>query len=234
MKRIIIAIDGYSACGKSTTARVVAKKLKYAYIDSGAMYRAVTLYFHQNHIQLTNSKAVDTALANISIVFKTSKDSEICDTYLNGLNVEKEIRRMEISQRVSRVSTIVAVRKAMVAQQRILGDKHGVVMDGRDIGTVVFPNAELKVFMEAEFYVRAQRRQQELLQADQLVDLKTVIANLRSRDHLDSTRKESPLCKAEDAVLIDTTHLTLEEQAEEVLYLATTKIAQLISKNCSE
>ena len=142
MRKITIAIDGYSACGKSTTAKVVANELGYAYIDSGAMYRAVTLYFLRNHIKLTNPKEVDDALSKISIMFKVNKEDDICDTYLNGLNVEKNIRQMEISERVSEVSAIAAVRQAMVAQQRKLGKQRGVVMDGRDIGTVVFPDAE--------------------------------------------------------------------------------------------
>lgn len=230
MRKITIAIDGYSACGKSTTAKVVARELEYAYIDSGAMYRAVTLYFFQNHIKLTNPKEVDDALTNISISFKINEDDEFCDTYLNGLNVEKEIRQMRISERVSEVSAIASVRDAMVAQQRKLGKQRGVVMDGRDIGTVVFPDAELKLFMEAEFYVRGERRQRELLEKGELIDLEKVMENLKKRDHLDSTREESPLRKADDAIVIDTTHLTFDEQVEEVLNLATARIAHSISK----
>ena len=230
MRKITIAIDGYSACGKSTTAKVVAKELGYMYIDSGAMYRAVTLYFFRNHIKLTNPKDINNALANISISFMFNEKSESCDTYLNGLNVEKEIRKMRISERVSEVSAIAAVREAMVVQQRKLGKQRGVVMDGRDIGTVVFPDAELKLFMEAEFYVRGERRQRELLERGELIDLKKVAENLQKRDHIDSTREESPLRKADDAVVVDTTHLTFDEQVEEVLNLATTRIAYLISK----
>lgn len=230
MRKITIAIDGYSACGKSTTAKAVAKELGYTYIDSGAMYRAVTLYFMRNHIKLTNPKDVVVALSNISITFKVNMDNDICDTYLNGLNVENEIRQMQISERVSEVSAIGAVRKAMVAQQRKLGKQRGVVMDGRDIGTVVFPDAELKVFMVAEFYIRGERRQKELLERGEMIGLEKVSENLRKRDHLDSTREESPLRKADDAVIVDTTHLIFDEQVEEVLNLTTARIAKSISK----
>lgn len=230
MRKITIAIDGYSACGKSTTAKVVANELGYTYIDSGAMYRAVTLYFMRNHIKLTNPKDVDEALSNISITFNVNKDSDICDTYLNGLNVENDIRQMKISERVSEVSAIGAVREAMVAQQRKLGKQRGVVMDGRDIGTVVFPDAELKVFMVAEFYIRGERRQRELLERGEMIGLEKVTENLRKRDHLDSTREESPLRKADDAIIVDTTHLTFDEQVEEVLNLSAARIARSISK----
>jgi len=230
MGKITIAIDGYSACGKSSTAKVVAKELGYTYIDSGAMYRAVTLYFLQNHVKLTNPKEVERALVEISISFRINEESEICDTYLNGLNVENDIRQMKISERVSEVSAIAAVREAMVAQQRKLGKQRGVVMDGRDIGTVVFPGAELKVFMIAEFYIRGERRQQELLERGEMIDLEKVTENLQKRDHFDSTREESPLHKADDAITVDTTHLTFDEQVEEVLNLAGARIAQSISQ----
>ena len=230
MEKIKIAIDGYSACGKSSTAKVVANELGYTYIDSGAMYRAVTLYFIQNHIKLTNPKEVQTVLDQIVISFRINDESEICDTYLNGLNVEREIRQMRISEKVSEVSAIGAVREAMVAQQRKLGKQRGVVMDGRDIGTVVFPNAELKLFMVAEFYIRGERRQRELLERGEMVGLEKVTENLKKRDHLDSTREESPLRKADDAVIVDTTHLTFDEQVEEVLNMAAARIAQSMSQ----
>jgi len=230
MEKITIAIDGYSACGKSSTAKVVAKELGYTYVDSGAMYRAVTLYFIQNHIKLTNPKEVQTVLDQIVISFRINDESEICDTYLNGLNVEREIRQMRISEKVSEVSAIGAVREAMVAQQRKLGKQRGVVMDGRDIGTVVFPNAELKLFMVAEFYIRGERRQRELLERGEMVGLEKVTENLKKRDHLDSTREESPLRKADDAVIVDTTHLTFDEQVEEVLNMAAARIAQSMSQ----
>lgn len=220
MKKIVLAIDGYSACGKSTTAKAVAIILGYTYIDSGAMYRAVTLYFHQHHISLTNKKEVVKALENIDISFHINEKTGLAETFLNGLNVENEIRKMYISENVSQVSCLAEVRKAMVAQQRKLGKKKGVVMDGRDIGTVVFPDAELKIFMEADIYVRAGRRQEELLQRNQMVGLDEIINNLKKRDHIDSTRKESPLRKADDAVVLDTSFLTFEEQVDEIINLA--------------
>lgn len=228
MKKIIIAIDGFSACGKSTTAKAIAAEMGYAYIDSGAMYRAVTLYFHKNHIRLTNPRDVEKALEAIDIDFRINGDENTSDTYLNGLNVEEEIRQMYISERVSEVSAISAVRRAMVAQQRKLGKTKGIVMDGRDIGTVVFPEAELKIFMTAEFYIRAERRQKELLDKGELVGLEKVMANLEKRDTIDSTREDSPLLKANDAIEVDTTHLTMEEQVDEILQLVT---STLIDKN---
>lgn len=224
MKKIVIAIDGYSACGKSTTAKAVAAILGYTYIDTGAMYRAITLYFHQNHVSLTNKKDVEKALESIDITFHKNEKTGLAETFLNGLNVEGEIRKMYVSENVSQVSCLAEVRRAMVAQQRKLGKKKGVVMDGRDIGTVVFPDAELKVFMEADIYVRAGRRQEELLENGQLVDLSEIIENLKKRDHIDSTREESPLRKAEDALVLDTTFLTLEEQVDEVINQALSKI----------
>lgn len=233
MKRIVIAIDGYSACGKSTTARALAEILGYTYIDSGAMYRAVTLYFHKNHVKLTNDKEVQSALDNIEIDFHLNKSTGVADTFLNNLNVEEEIRKMYVSKMVSPVSSIKAVRDAMVAQQRKLGKKKGVVMDGRDIGTVVFPEAELKVFMQADIYVRAGRRQAELLEKGQLVDLSDIIDNLQQRDHMDTTRAESPLRKAEDAVVVDTTFLTLEEQVDDILNLSLGEIIQEKKENIS-
>jgi len=233
MKRIVIAIDGYSACGKSTTARALAEILGYTYIDSGAMYRAVTLYFHKHHVKLTNDKEVQNALDNIEIDFHLNKKSGVADTFLNNLNVEDEIRKMYISEKVSPVSSIKAVRDAMVAQQRKLGKRKGVVMDGRDIGTVVFPEAELKVFMQADIYIRAGRRQAELLEKGQLVDLSEIMDNLQQRDHLDTTREESPLKKADDAVVVDTTFLTLEEQVDDILNLSLGKILQEKKENTS-
>src|SRR6267142_3072495 len=219
MRRIIIAIDGYSACGKSTTAKAVAKIIGYRYIDSGAMYRAVTLYFLDQHIALTNPKEIVKALQGIKITFQINSDG-ITETFLNDLNVEKKIRKMRISESVSQVSTIKEVRTAMVAQQRKLGKDKRIVMDGRDIGTVVFPDAELKLFLTADILVRAFRRQRELLEKDDLVDLDTIIANLQKRDEIDSHRKESPLVQAKDAILIDTTHITIDEQVDEVVRLA--------------
>lgn len=222
LKRLVIAIDGYSACGKSTTAKEVARILGYRYIDTGAMYRAVTLYFLDHHVALTNPKEVNRALEQIHISFKNNSKG-ISETYLNGLNVERDIRTMRVSDCVSPVSAVKEVRVAMVEQQRRMGKEKAVVLDGRDIGTVVFPNADLKLFMTADVMVRAQRRQQELMLKDQLVDLDDVIENIRQRDLLDTTRAESPLRKAEDALVIDTTNITVEEQVDEVVRLVLSK-----------
>ena len=222
LKKIVIAIDGYSACGKSTTAKQVASILGYRYIDTGAMYRAVTLHFLDHHVALTNPKEVTRALQQIHITFKVNSKN-ISETFLNGLNVEKEIRKMRISENVSQVSTLKEVRQTLVEQQRRMGKEKGVVMDGRDIGTVVFPNAELKLFMTAEVLVRAFRRQRELLQRGQLVDLDDVIENLLHRDKIDTGREESPLRQADDAIVIDTTHITIDEQVDEVVRRALSK-----------
>lgn len=221
-KKIVIAIDGYSACGKSTTAKQVANVLGYRYIDSGAMYRAVTLYFLDHHVALTNPKEVSKALQQIQISFKVNSKN-ISETYLNGLNVERQIRNMRVSENVSQVSTIKDVRMALVENQRRMGKEKGVVMDGRDIGTVVFPQAELKLFMTAEVLIRAFRRQRELLNRDQLVDLDEVIDNLIQRDKIDTARTESPLRQAEDALVIDTTHISIDEQVDEVIRMALSK-----------
>ena len=223
LRKIVIAIDGYSACGKSSTAKLVAGILGYRYIDTGGMYRAVTLYFTEHHIALTNPKEVSRALQQINISFKVNSKN-VTETFLNGLNVEKAIRSMRISERVSEVSAIKEVRVAMVEQQRKMGKEKGVVMDGRDIGTVVFSNAELKMFMTADILVRAFRRQKELLEKDRMVDLDDVITNIVQRDQIDTTRIESPLRKADDAILLDTTYLTLDEQVDEVVRLALTKM----------
>ena len=219
MKKIIIAIDGYSACGKSTTAKEVAKIFGYRYIDSGAMYRAVTLYFLEHHIALTNPKEIVKALDEIKISFVINSKG-ISETFLNGISVEKKIRKMRISENVSQVSVLKEVRNAMVAQQRKMGKEKAVVMDGRDIGTVVFPSAELKLFLSADILTRAFRRQKELLEREDMVDMDAIIANLNQRDQIDSTRKESPLVKAQDAIILDTTHVTIDEQVEEVIRLA--------------
>jgi CMP/dCMP kinase len=222
LRKIVIAIDGYSACGKSTTAKQVASILGYRYIDTGAMYRAVTLFFLDHHVALTNPKEVDRALQQIQITFKVnSKNSS--ETYLNGLNVERQIRAMRVSENVSQVSTIKAVRQALVEQQRRMAREKGVVMDGRDIGTVVFPTAELKLFMTADILVRAFRRQKEMLERGQLVDLDDVIDNLVQRDKIDTEREESPLRQAEDALVIDTTHISIDEQVDEVVRQALSK-----------
>jgi CMP/dCMP kinase len=230
MRKIIIAIDGYSACGKSTTAKEVAKELNYRYIDSGAMYRAVTLYFLDHHVSITNPKEVERALREIKITFVINSKGT-SETFLNGINVEGPIRKMRISENVSQISAIKDVRVAMVDQQRKLGKDKGIVMDGRDIGTVVFPNAELKIFLTADMLVRAFRRQKELLEKNDLVDIDEIIDNLTKRDQIDSNRKESPLIKAENALSIDTTHITIDEQVDEVIRLALTKMIPLLKHN---
>lgn len=219
MRKVIIALDGHSSCGKSTTAKRVAAKLGYAFIDTGAMYRAVSLYFHQNHVTHTNPKEVEKALSEIRISFQFNEQRGASDVYLNGLNVESEIRKMYVSEMVSEVSAITAVRKAMVAQQQQMAKHGGVIMDGRDIGTKVFPDAEVKIFMTADPVIRAERRQKELLDKGELVDLEEIIENLKKRDILDSTRAEGPLIQAEDAVLMDTSFMTLEEQVNFVIEL---------------
>jgi cytidylate kinase len=230
MKKIIIAIDGFSACGKSTTAREVARELNYRYIDSGAMYRAVTLYFLDHHISITNPREFEKALTEIRITFVINSKG-ISQTFLNGINVEAAIRKMRISENVSQVSAIKEVRVAMVEQQRKLGKEKGIVMDGRDIGTVVFPDAELKIFLTADMLVRAFRRQKELLEKNDLVDIDEIIDNLTRRDQIDSNRKESPLVKAQNAISIDTTHITIDEQVDEVIRLALTKMIPALSHN---
>lgn len=224
--KINIAIDGLSGCGKSSTAKAVAKSLGYTFIDTGAMYRSVTLFFIQNDIDLNNTQAVADALSQIKIEFIFNKELQKAETYLNQQNVEEEIRKLYVAERVSEVASIKAVRVDMVRQQQEMGKAKGVVMDGRDIGSVVFPDAELKVFMTASTEVRAQRRKQELETKGEAVSLEEIMKNLEERDRIDSTRKESPLIKVEDAVEIDTSNLQFEEQVEKVLNLATEKIGE--------
>lgn len=229
-KPIIIAIDGYSGCGKSSTAKAVASHLGYAYIDTGAMYRAVTLYLYRHRIEHTDREQVGKALTSILLEFKFDEATKSSHIYLNGENVESFIRQMHISERVSGVSTIAEVRHFLVAQQRLMGTKKGIVMDGRDIGTVVFPNAELKVFMTAQVPTRALRRQKELESLGQQVELSEIMNNLEKRDLIDSTRQESPLKKADDAIEIDTTHLEFEEQVDRVLELMKVKEDHIINQ----
>ncbi|MDX2003579.1 MAG: (d)CMP kinase [Chitinophagales bacterium] len=222
---IIIAIDGYSSCGKSTLAKALARKLHYAYVDSGAMYRAVTLYFLNHEIDYTNHQEVVEALDQISISFKYNAELGLNETYLNGLNVEYPIREMRISEKVSEVSKIKEVRKALVQYQQEMGEHRGIVMDGRDIGTVVFPDAELKLFMTADIAVRVQRRYLELKQKGfEQITLEEVQKNLEERDLIDSTRAESPLKQAEDAIVFDNTHLTEVQQLEKATALALERI----------
>lgn len=225
MKKIIIAIDGNSGCGKSSTAKVIAKELQYAYIDTGAMYRAVTHFFIKNNIDLKNEKDVSEALKQIDISFEYNISSGKNETYLNGKNVEFQIRQMEVSNLVSPVSEISAVRRKLVEQQRRMGQAKGLVMDGRDIGTVVFPDAELKIFMTASLEVRAERRKLELKEKGTEVDLKEVIENLSNRDKIDSSRDDSPLKKADGAIEIDTSNLTFDEQVNKILVLVRELVA---------
>lgn len=210
-KRIIIAIDGYSSCGKSTFARAVAAKLGYIFIDTGAMYRAVTLFAMRNG--LTDDPAgLEARLPEVRIDFRFDPAKGRSDVYLNGENVEAEIRRIDVSDRVSAVSSIPAVRAKLVAMQQEMGRRKGVVMDGRDIGTVVFPEAELKIFMTADPAVRAQRRYKELTDKGERVSLEEIERNIRDRDRQDETRAASPLRRAADAVVLDNSDMTVEEQ----------------------
>lgn len=216
-KKIIIAIDGHSSSGKSTISRQLAASLGYKYIDTGAMYRAVTLYALQNG--LINNQKVDEekliqALPDIDIKFKHNPETKKSDTYLNGNNIEDEIRELEVSNNVSRVATIKKVREAMVKKQQEMGRQKGIVMDGRDIGSVVFPDAELKIFLTASTQVRAKRRYNELKDKGLDVSFDDIIKNIEERDHIDSTRKESPLTKTDDAIVLDNSNITPKEQNE--------------------
>lgn len=225
MKRIIIAIDGYSSCGKSTLAKALAKTLHYAYLDSGAMYRAVTLYFLENHIDYQDLEQVTQALEHIEIHFERIEGQN--HTFLNGQDVELAIREMRINELVSPVSAISIVRRAMVAQQKAMGKRRGIVADGRDIGTVVFPDAELKIFLVADIDVRTSRRHLELAAKGIDADWNEVQKNLAERDLMDSTRADSPLRQAEDAMVIDNTLLSEKEQHEKALALAQAKINEV-------
>jgi cytidylate kinase len=217
MKNIIIAIDGFSSCGKSTMAKDLAKEIGYIYIDSGAMYRAVTLYAMNNGI-ITSGKIdrdrLRDMIADIRIEFKINKESGRPDTYLNGVNVERQIRTMEVSANVSPISAIDFVREAMVREQQKMGEKKGIVMDGRDIGTTVFPNAELKIFVTASAEIRAKRRYDELKAKGEATDFEKILENVKMRDNIDQTREVSPLRKADDAILLDNSNMTVSEQKE--------------------
>lgn len=225
MKKIIITIDGWSSCGKSTMARQMAKKLNYIFIDSGAMYRAIALYFIRNGIDLNNKEEVVAALKKINLSFIMNPDNGNNEIFLNDENVEPFIRGMEVASKVSEVAAIGEVREFAVAQQRIIGKDKGIVMDGRDIGTAVFPEAELKIFMTADNEVRVQRRYQELLQKNPKITIEEVKENLESRDHADSNREISPLRKADDAVVLDNSKLTPEQQLDLALNWAKERMA---------
>ncbi len=223
MKKIIIAIDGYSSSGKSTMARDLARRIGYVYVDSGAMYRAVTLYAIE-HGMASPEKGVDTAalvnaLPDIHISFTPAGNDGIQHTLLNGKDVEREIRDMQVSSLVSPVAVIPEVRHHLTALQQEYGKEKGIVMDGRDIGTTVFPAAEMKVFVNASPEERARRRVKELIEKGENVTYEDVLENIRERDHIDTTRKESPLRKAEDAVLLDNDNMTIEQQMEWLLKL---------------
>ncbi len=222
MKRIIVAIDGYSSCGKSTLAKALAKSLHYAYLDSGAMYRAVTLYFLDNHLDYNDPGVVDEALNNIEIHFERIEGQN--HAFLNGVDIEHAIREMRVNEHVSPVSAISAVRRAMVRQQQLMGKRRGIVADGRDIGTVVFPDAELKIFLIADPDVRTSRRHLELAAKGIDADWHEVQQNLLERDRIDSSRADSPLRKADDAIVIDNTLLSEVQQLEQSLKLAKERI----------
>lgn len=215
MKRIIIAIDGFSSCGKSTMAKALARNIGYLYFDSGAMYRAVTLFCMQNG--LIKDEKVDTAalqakMPEIKISFEADPETKNSITFLNGVNVEHEIRSLDVSRMVSQVATLAFVREEMIAQQREMGKQKGIVMDGRDIGTTVFPDAEMKVFVTASAEVRAKRRYDELTARGDKADFAEILENVQLRDHIDQTREISPLKRADDALLLDNSNLTREEQ----------------------
>ena len=212
MEKIIITIDGWSSCGKSTLAKQLAKKLGYVYIDSGAMYRAITLYFLRNHIDWTDKNEVATALQNIELEFVFNPKLNQSEMFLNGENVEYVIRDLVVAEKVSEISAIKEVRDFAVAQQRKMGESKGIVMDGRDIGTVVFPSAELKIFMTADNAIRVERRFRELFEKNPNITLEEVKNNLELRDYIDSNREVLPLRRAEDALLLDNSNISEEEQ----------------------
>ena len=223
MTKITIAIDGFSSTGKSTVAKQIAKHLGYVYVDSGAMYRAVTFYAMQNGFIDDNHFNVEGLVAKlntINISFKFNKDVGFAEVYLNGVKIEKDIRTLEVSNFVSKVAEISEVRQKLVEQQQQLGKDGGVVMDGRDIGTVVFPHAELKLFMTASAETRAQRRYSELIERGEEVTYEAVLKNVQERDYIDTNREDSPLIKAENAIEIDNSYLTLQEQFDKILQLA--------------
>ncbi len=225
-----VAIDGYSSCGKSTLAKQLAKKLHFVFIDSGAMYRAVTLYFLSHAINPEDAAQVEAALDRIEIKFQNINGTNV--TFLNGENVEEEIRSLKVSNMVSEVAAISAVRQRMVALQRQMVSQKGLIMDGRDIGTVVFPDADIKFFVTADPIVRAQRRFNEMLSKNQHANLEDVISNLEHRDKIDSERQDSPLRIAPDAIVVDNTHLNMDEQFNLVLnYILNRMKENLIAGN---
>jgi CMP/dCMP kinase len=223
-KKIIITIDGWSSCGKSTLAKQMAAKLRYVYIDSGAMYRAITLYFLRNHVDWTDSKKVVKALKEINIEFSHNEITKSSEVILNGENVEYLIRDLVVAEKVSEVAAIKEVRDYAVKQQQEMGNKKAIVMDGRDIGTVVFPDAELKIFMTADNAVRVERRFRELYEKNPNISIEEVKNNLEMRDYIDSHREISPLRKADDAIVLDNSNLTEAEQFQLAMKLANERI----------
>lgn len=228
MKKIIIAIDGFSSTGKSTLAKQLSKKLQYVYVDTGAMYRAVTLYAMNYKLiddEYFDKEGLILKVKDIKIHFEFNESKGFAEVFLNDKNVEKEIRTLEVSQMVSQVSTVSEVRSKLVEQQQAMGANRGIVMDGRDIGTVVFPDAEIKFFMTASPDKRAKRRYKELIdRGDEGVTYERVLKNVESRDYIDSTRLDSPLIKADDAIEIDNSDMGLEEQFERVFSLVSSRI----------
>lgn len=225
MEKIIITIDGFSSCGKSTLAKALAAELNYVFIDSGAMYRAITLYFLRNHTDWNNAKEVLQALKNITLEFVYSPETDTCEIWLNDENVEWLIRDMVVAENVSEVAAVKEVREFAVAQQRRMGIGKGIVMDGRDIGTTVFPEAELKIFLTADPSTRVERRFKELIAKNPHTTIDEVKNNLEMRDYIDSNRKVSPLHKAADAIELDNSNLGIKEQLKLVLKLVKEKVA---------
>lgn len=224
MRKIVIAIDGWSSCGKSTMARQLAQKLNYIFIDSGAMYRAITLYFLRNNIDVQNDFQVEKALQDIHLSFKLNELTGSNEMWLNNENVDQLIREINVAEKVSEVAAISQVREFAVAQQRAIGKEKGIVMDGRDIGTVVFPDAELKIFMTADPEIRVQRRLKELQVKNPTISLEEVRNNLATRDHIDSTRAISPLRQPENAIVLNNSSLSPDEQLTLALQWAHEKI----------
>lgn len=216
MRKITIAIDGYSSCGKSTMAKDLAREIGYIYVDTGAMYRSVTLFAMRNNLfnedGSIKTDELKSRMNEINISFKLNSETGRPDTYLNGELVEKEIRSMDVSARVSKIAALPFVREALVAQQQAMGKEKGIIMDGRDIGTVVFPDAELKIFVTASAEVRAQRRYDELKAKGMPADFDDILKNVKERDYIDSHRETSPLRKADDALELDNSNITIEEQ----------------------
>ncbi|WP_026778222.1 (d)CMP kinase [Polaribacter sp. Hel_I_88] len=227
-KKITIAIDGFSSTGKSTIAKLIAKKYNYIYVDTGAMYRAVSLFAKQHNFvgnDFLDKEKLISNLKDVSLSFKFNEDLGFAEMYLNDVNVEQEIRTLEVSQLVSKVATISEVRRKLVAEQQQMGAKGGIVMDGRDIGTVVFPDAELKLFMTASANKRATRRYKELLDKGDKVTFAEILFNVEERDRIDSTREDSPLIKADDAIEFDNSDMGINEQFERICTLVDRKIS---------